>query len=58
MQEWDRLAMIGVGVLVSLYTGWQGRPYWKRRQFLPLAGLGILIVAAIAVPVALALFST
>jgi hypothetical protein len=58
VQDWDRLVMIAVGVLVSIYTGYQGRSFWRRRQYLALAGIGVLILGAIAVPVVLALFTT
>jgi hypothetical protein len=58
MQDWDRLVMLGVGVLVSIYTGYQGRTFWTQRKWLPLAGVGVLILASLLVPLALALFST
>lgn len=58
MQEWDRLAMLGVGLLVSLYTGRDGWRLWRRGKYLAVAGVAVLILAAIGLPIALALFAT
>lgn len=58
MQDWDRMVMIGVGVLISLYTARDGWRLWKKSRYLAVAGVVLLILAAIGVPVALALFAT
>lgn len=58
MQDWDRLAMILVGFLVSLYTGWAGWKFWRKRNLLAVAGVIFLILSAIGLPVILVLFAT
>lgn len=57
MQDWDRWVMVGVGVLVSGYTVYQAWPLWRKRKYLALAGVGVLVLAAIATPLALMLLS-
>jgi hypothetical protein len=57
MQDWDRMAMIGVGVLVSIYTGWQSRQLWRRRKVLPLVGIGLLMMIAVGLPTVLSFLS-
>lgn len=56
MQDWDRLAMLGVGLIVSVYTGWDGYKLWKRGKRLAVVGVALLILTAVGVPAALALF--
>lgn len=58
MQDWDRMVMIAVGVLVSLWTGRDGWRLWRKANYLGVVGVGLLILAAIGVPVALAVFAT
>lgn len=58
MQDWDRWVMVGVGVLVSAYAARDGRRLWKKRNFLAVTGIGILVLSAIGVPVLLVLFAT
>lgn len=58
MQDWDRLVMMGVGVAVSVYAGIDGYRLWRRKKYMAAVGVGILIFATIAVPVALALLAT
>lgn len=58
MQDWDRLAMLVVGAAVSIYAGLDGWKLWKRRKYLAAAGTGVLILAAIGLPAALAFFAT
>lgn len=50
--------MIAVGVLVSLYAGYDGWKFYRKRKYLAVAGVVLLIMAAIGVPLALALFAT
>ncbi|HEY3366251.1 MAG TPA: hypothetical protein VGK74_14450 [Symbiobacteriaceae bacterium] len=57
MQDWDRLAMVGVGLLVSIGPGIQGYKFWRRRRYRAAAGTAVLIVAAVAVPVLLAMLT-
>jgi hydrogenase/urease accessory protein HupE len=57
MQDWDRIAMVGVGLLVSIYTGWQSRQLWKKRKVLPLVGVGLLMLIAVGLPTVLSLVS-
>lgn len=57
MQDWDRLVMIGVGVLVGVYTMYQARQPWKKKNWLAVWGLGLLTGAAVVVPIVLAMFS-
>lgn len=54
MQQWDRLVMIGVGVVVSICTGRRAWPYWQRRRYRAVAGFTLLILGAVGVPVLLA----
>lgn len=58
MQDWDRLAMVGIGALVSAYTALEGWRLWKKRKFLAVAGVILLIAAATGTPILLALFAT
>lgn len=58
MQDWDRWAMVGVGVLVSLYAARDALPLWRKRKYLAVTGIGILAVGAVGVPVLLALWAT
>ncbi len=58
MQNWDRLAMLVVGALVSLYAGIDGYRWWRKGRKLAVIGVALLILAALAVPLALALFSS
>lgn len=57
MQDGDRLAMLGVGVLVCIYAGIDGYKLWRKRKYLAVPGVGILILGALGVPIALALFA-
>lgn len=57
MQDWDRLVIILVGAVVSIYAGIDGYKLWKRERWLGVAGVALLIVGAIGVPVLLALLS-
>lgn len=58
MQDWDRLVMIGLGLLVAAYTGRDAYRYWRRRRLRAVAGIGLLMVATVLVPVLLALLAT
>lgn len=50
--------MVLVGLLVSIYTGWEGWKFWKKQNLLAVAGVVLLILSAIGVPLALVLFAT
>lgn len=58
MQNWDRMAMIGVGALISLFTARDGWRLWQKANYLGAAGVVLLILAAIGVPLALAFLAT
>ncbi len=58
MQDWDRMVMMGIGTLVSLFTVWDSRKLWKKRRYAALLGVGILVVGAVGVPLLLAIFAT
>lgn len=58
MQDWDRLVMVGVGALVSLFTAVDGWRLWKKKKYLAVAGVVVLVVAATGTPILLALFAT
>ncbi|HYF78960.1 MAG TPA: YgaP-like transmembrane domain [Symbiobacteriaceae bacterium] len=58
MQDWDRLVMVGVGALVSAYTGVEGWRLWKKKKYLAVAGVVLLMAGATGTPILLALFAT
>ncbi|MDF2630695.1 MAG: hypothetical protein K0R39_4526 [Symbiobacteriaceae bacterium] len=58
MQDWDRLVMVGVGALVSIYTGAEGLRMWKKKRYLAVAGVILLMLGATGTPILLALFAT
>lgn len=58
MQDWDRLAMIVLGLLVSIQPMRDGWTFVKKRQYMAALGVGILIGAAVGLPVILAMFAT
>ncbi|HYG56572.1 MAG TPA: hypothetical protein VD902_00690 [Symbiobacteriaceae bacterium] len=58
MQEWDRVAMIAVGLLVSCHTAYHGWKFWKKRRYLAVAGTVLLVLSAVGVPIALAVLAT
>jgi hypothetical protein len=43
---------------VSVYTAKEGYRLWRRWNYLRVAGVALLILGAIGVPIALALFAT
>lgn|GEM_PF-2266273 len=58
MQDWDRWVMVLVGLLVSAYAARDGWRLWKKRKYLAVTGIGILILGAVGVPALLALYAT
>ena len=58
MLEWDRYAIIGVGLFVVLYTCWDARKLWKRRRYLALVGVALLVLGTLGVPLALVVFGS
>lgn len=58
MQDWDRPAIMAVGLAVSIFIWFDGYRYWKQRRLLPVAGVVILTLIALGVPIALTLFAT
>lgn len=58
MQDWDRLVMVGAGALVSAYTATEGWRMWKKRKYLAVVGVVLLILGATGTPILLAVFAT
>jgi hypothetical protein len=58
MQDWDRLVMIIVGAAVAIYTGIDGWKLWKRKNWLAVCGIGLLMLSAVGLPIMLAMFAT
>lgn len=58
MGDWDRIALILIGGLTGIYTGYLGRGFWRQRQWLPLGGVALLIGMAVGLPILLMLWAT
>lgn len=58
MQDWDRPAIMAVGLAITVIIWFDGYRYWKQRRFRPVAGVILLTLIALGVPLALALFAT
>lgn len=58
MQDWDRPAILAVGLIITVIIWLDGYRYWKRRRLRSVAGVFLLSLMALGVPLALALFAT
>jgi len=54
--QWDRIVMMVVGLVASLFTGYFARRDWRKGRYLAVAGALVAMLAAIAVPAVLAVF--
>lgn len=57
MQEWDRVAMLFVGLGVAGYTLYQGWQLWRQANRKAAVGAAVLAVATVGVPAVLALLT-
>ena len=49
---------MAVGLAITVIIWFDGYRYWKQRRFRPVAGVILLTLIALGVPLALALFAT
>lgn len=57
LQNWDRMVMILIGLGVTIYTLLGGWRLWRSGQTGPAIGIGLLALAAMILPVILAVLS-
>lgn len=56
--EWDRVATLAVSLGAAVPPGLEGYRLWKRRRYLAVAGIAVVILLVLGAPFVLLFFGT